>query len=109
MGERFPQKSAIPNTDHEAAIFSAELGDSVSVDLHGLDIESALRELDAFLHHEFMNETEVVKIIHGRGEQKLKNAVEKFLSTHGVVEYYRGSNSPSQAGAVTYAVLSRKN
>ncbi len=109
MGERLPIISVPPNADHEAAIFAAELGDAINVDLHGLSVEDATRELDSFLHHEFMNGTEVVKIIHGRGEQKLQKAVEKLLHNHPVVEYFRGSNSPTQMNAVTYAVLSRKN
>jgi dsDNA-specific endonuclease/ATPase MutS2 len=108
MGERHLERSALPSADHEAAIFAAELGDAEKIDLHGLSIENATRELDSFLHHEFMNGTEVVKIIHGRGEQKLQNAVMKMLRNHAVVEYFRGSNSPTQINAVTYAALSRK-
>ncbi len=109
MGERHLKESTAPNADHESAIFAAELGDAVKIDLHGLSVEDATRELDSFLHHEFMNGTEVVKIIHGRGEQKLQKAVMKSLHDNKIVEYFRGSNSPTQMNAVTYAVLSRKN
>lgn len=94
---------------HEATVFGAELGGPcVSVDLHGMTVEEAMNELDTVLDREFMAGTEVVKIIHGRGEQKLRRAVEGLLSKHQLVEFWRGSNAPTQAGAVTYAVLARK-
>ncbi|MBU1348441.1 Smr/MutS family protein [Patescibacteria group bacterium] len=96
-------------SEHEAAVFGAELGgECASVDLHGMTIREATDALDASLDTEFMAGTEVVKIIHGRGEQKLRKAVEALLSTHQLVEYWRGSNAPTQAGAVTYAALARK-
>ena len=95
-------------SDHEAAVFAAELGESVSLDLHGMPVDDAVRELDAFLNHEIMTGTDVVKIIHGRGEERLRRAVEKYLKANPLVEYSRGSQAPAQAGAVTYAVLIRK-
>lgn len=94
--------------EFESSIFAAELGSAKSVDLHGLNIPAAEKELDAFLDREFMAETEVVKIIHGRGEQKIKQFVEKFLAKHPLVEHWRGSQNPAEQNAVTYAVLGRK-
>ncbi|MBU0540297.1 Smr/MutS family protein [Patescibacteria group bacterium] len=94
--------------DHEAAIFAAELGEAPEIDLHGLTTEEAINRLETFLHHEFMHGTETVKIIHGRGEEILRKAVQKTLTGHPLVEYSRGSNNPKQAGAVTFAVLARK-
>lgn len=106
----YEKNAKLPDTraDHEAAVFAAELGDAPEVDLHGLTMEEALNRLETFLHHEFMHGTETVKIIHGRGEEILRKAVQKTLSSHPLVEYSRGSNNPKQAGAVTFAVLARK-
>jgi len=94
--------------DAEAAVFAAELGDAISLDLHGLDVESAKHELDSFLNREFMQGTRVVKIIHGRGAEKLRRMVEQRLTKTPFVDYSRGAQSPSQQGAITYAVLAKK-
>ncbi|MFH1077931.1 MAG: Smr/MutS family protein [Patescibacteria group bacterium] len=104
-----PTAQAESPSEHEAAVFGAELGgECASVDLHGIRVQEAVETLDALIDKEFMSGTEVVKIIHGRGEQKLRRAVEEHLSKHQLVEFWRGSNAPTQAGAVTYAVLARK-
>ena len=109
MKEREPKPKSEQISDHEASVFAAELGGEVAeLDLHGLDVEDTRRELDKFLNHEFMQGSDAVKIIHGRGEQKLQKTVENFLSGHDLVEYFRGSQDPKQAGAVTYAVLAQK-
>ncbi|MBI4138574.1 Smr/MutS family protein [Candidatus Uhrbacteria bacterium] len=96
------------NAEHETAIFAAEIGHAAPIDLHGLDTERARAETDAFLDRSFMNGEEVVKIIHGRGELKLKRVVEEILRNHPLVEYFRGSQSPSESNAVTYVRLARK-
>jgi dsDNA-specific endonuclease/ATPase MutS2 len=102
------QEPANARSPHEPAIFAAELGDAISIDLHGLDTNNAIHQLDEFMHKEFMRRTQVIKIIHGQGEQKLQFAVNKHLKNHKLIEYFRGSQSPSQQGAVTYAVLIRR-
>ena len=108
MGEHPEISGNTGPSEHESAVFAAELGECVSLDLHGMTVDDAVRGLDTFLNHEFMNQTDVVKIIHGRGEEKLRRAVEKHLAANPLVEYWRSSQSPAQAGAVTYAVLARK-
>jgi DNA mismatch repair protein MutS2 len=108
---RSKERPSEPRRDtsaHETTIFAAELGETVFVDLHGMSVDEARDELDKFLDTEFMNGTEVVKIVHGRGEQKLRKMVENHLAKHKLVEYHRGSQSPSQQGAVTFAVLAKK-
>ncbi|MFZ2803768.1 MAG: Smr/MutS family protein [Patescibacteria group bacterium] len=102
------QEPKAPNNPHESTIFAAELGTAVTIDLHGLDVNQATSDLDQFLNHEFMQGTEVVKIIHGRGEQKLKKMVEAHLKNNPLIDYSRGAQSPGQQGAVTYAVLVKK-
>ncbi|MBU2509118.1 MAG: Smr/MutS family protein [Patescibacteria group bacterium] len=84
-----------PISEYEAASFAAELGSAEEVDLHGMDTESAMHELDKALNHGFMTEVEVIKIIHGRGEQKLRNAVESYLKKCQFVELWRSSNNPA--------------
>lgn len=107
MPER-QSKRKEPTLEQESAIFAAELGEALTIDLHHLHQEDARRELEAFLDHAFMTNTTVVKIIHGRGEQKLRRMVEELLAKHPLVEYWRGSQNPAQMNGVTYVVLARK-
>ena len=91
---------------HEAAIFAAELGGAPEIDLHGLATDEAIRELDAFIHREIMRGTEVVKIIHGRGDGILRKTVQKWLASQKeTVLYFRDTDNHLQQGAVTFAVL----
>lgn len=94
----------------EAAMFAAELDPNYepALDLHGLSVDLAKHELEAFLNHAFMRRTLAVKIIHGRGQDKLKMLVEKTLKTHPIVDAWRGASDMRGAGAVTYAALSRR-
>ena len=96
------------NADHEALILFAELGDAPALDLHGLDAMSARHELETFLNHHFMQRSQVVKIVHGRGTLKLRDTIQKLLTNHPLVEYFRGSTNPHESDAVTYAVLAKK-
>lgn len=96
------------SNNFEATVFAAELGETVSIDLHGLHVDEAKAQLENFLHHEFMEGTEVVKIIHGRGTMKLKEAVQQLLEKESIVEYFRQSQNPSEMNAVAYAVLSKR-
>ncbi len=95
---------------HESAMFAAELGGAPEVDLHGLDVNLALNELDAFLHSELMRKTDAIRVIHGRGEQKLRAAIWKWLDEmkkKDLVAAYRDTRNPGQQGAVTLVALER--
>lgn len=95
----------------ETAIFAAELSpDTPNVDLHELDVHMALDVLGNFLHKQFgglpRKDTKVVKIIHGRGEGGLQQAVADYLTrSKKFVVRFRTSDDPTQANGVTYAVL----
>lgn len=104
-----PKLPARPTSDFETAVFAAELGTAESLDLHGMSREETKNELDKFLNHQFMLGTEVVKIIHGRGDQILRRAVEDYLKKCPFIEYFRGSNNPAEAGGATFAVMARKD
>lgn len=111
MSER--QKEAAPDSPRpsdqfESAIFAAELGEAPEIDLHGETVDVALSLLDAFINHEFVTGTEVVKIIHGRGSGKLRAAIHDYLKEQTeLVAYFRDAQSPAQQGGATYAALHR--
>lgn len=102
--------SPLPIDDAEAAMFAAELGDAPHIDLHGMPKHLALSELEAFFHSELMKNTEVIKIIHGRGDQILRSAIRAWLEKpeqKKLVKKFRDSANPAQNGAVTLVALER--
>lgn len=106
MNERTPKPL---DPDVERTIFAAELGETPSVDLHGMRVDEALQALDLFIDREFMRGSEAVKVIHGRGSEKLQRAVRGWLSTeHTRVAGFRDASSHGQQGGVTYVALHRK-
>jgi dsDNA-specific endonuclease/ATPase MutS2 len=105
-----PENAAIPEAPKpsdpwEIAIFAAEVGHAPEIDLHGKSRHEALGLLESFLNHEFVAGTEVVKIIHGRGNGILRNAIHKSLDGHELVARFRDADDPAQKGGVTYAAL----
>jgi DNA mismatch repair protein MutS2 len=98
----------VHNNPFESAMFAAELGDAPEIDLHGEDIDTAMVQLDQFINHEFIAGTEAIKIIHGRGEGRLREAIHKYLRKQTeLVAAFRDSQNPGQQGAVTLAALQR--
>ena len=92
----------------ETAVFAAELGVVPEIDLHGEPVHLAISHLEEFVHHEVINGTEVVKIIHGRGNGILQKAVRSWLTEQNkIVLYYRDASHQLQQGAVTFAALER--
>ncbi len=91
------------------AIFAAELGDAPEIDLHGMDVPLAVSQLDQYINHEFVAGSEAVKIIHGRGTGKLRDAIHAYLKKQTeLVAAFRDSRSPGQQGGVTIAALHRR-
>lgn len=99
--KRTPEQELI-----DAALFGAELGSGVpTVDLHGLSVHEALRELDTFIGQRHVAGA-AVRIIHGKGSQKLRDAVQDWLKKHPKdIAGYRDSGNPAETGGVTVAVL----
>ncbi len=94
----------------ESLILAAELGDSLSLDLHDADdVEEGMRMLDQFLNQGFLEGAEVVEIIHGRGTGAMRRAVHGFLKDHALVKFFRDAENPSSVLGATYAVLEKKD
>ena len=93
----------------ESKIFGAELsGNAPSIDLHGLDTEAGIHDLETFLHGAFMRGDDVIKVIHGRGTGKMREAVQAFLSTQEIVETFRDGRSTAEISGVTYVVIKKR-
>lgn len=99
-----------PSDQYESAIFAAELGVAPEIDLHGLNKDQALHELDRFMHHEMLAGSEVIRIIHGRGDQILRKEIHKWLEKQKslqLVAYFRNAENAGEQNAVSYAALHR--
>jgi DNA mismatch repair protein MutS2 len=106
--EKQPLSEPVQNNSFESALFAAELGVAPEIDLHGEDIDTAQVRLDQFINHEFVAGTEAVKIIHGRGEGRLRDAIHAYLRKQKeLVALFRDSAAPGQQGGVTIAALHR--
>jgi len=113
MRKNIPDKPKIEEdsgVEFESAIFAAELGEAPEIDLHGETVDAALHDLDRFLHQELMRGSEVIRIIHGRGNQILHKAIHVWLEKQkklDLVSYFRDAQNPREQNAVTYAALPR--
>jgi len=56
-----------------------------SIDLHGYSEANALITLDLFLHHEYARRTPRVRVIHGKGNGILRDAVRRELTRNTLV------------------------
>ncbi|MBU0646259.1 Smr/MutS family protein [Patescibacteria group bacterium] len=93
--------------NNESLIVGAEMGGEVTqIDLHGSGVDEAVRELDIFISQELARGERVVKIVHGRGTGKLREAIHAHLKTNNLVDFWRDSMELNEIGGVTYAVLS---
>ncbi len=96
------------SSDAELAMFAAELGEAPEIDLHGMSIDEAIRVADFFIDREFVAGSEAIKIIHGRGTEKLRNAIHQFLKKDKVrVASFRDAEGMGQQGGVTLVALYR--
>lgn len=75
------------------------------LDLHRLQVEEALQKLDKFLDSAIVHRLPSVKVIHGHGTGRLRDAVRRALADHPqVADFHFGG--PAQGGlAVTMVTL----
>lgn len=59
------------------------------LDLHGLTVEEALKQVDEFLDRAIIGGLGFVKIIHGHGSGKLQRQLHEFLRHHPQVQSFR--------------------
>lgn len=95
-------------TEYESLLFGAELGEPFETDLHAMDVLDAKHSVEQLLNEAFMAGERVVKIVHGRGTGKLREAVHAHLKGNPLVEYYRDAQALHSVGGVTYAVVIQK-
>ena len=84
----------------------ADLLGAPVLDIHGYDVPGALFEVEAFCERAWAKGASAVKIIHGRGQGRLRQAVLAWACRQ---PGYRSEDSvfPGETGAVVYVGLKR--
>jgi DNA mismatch repair protein MutS2 len=75
------------------------------INLVGLTVEEALPRVDKLLDDAFLAERESVRVIHGFGEGRLRQAVAGLLEGHPHVASFRVGRSGEGGGGVTVVEL----
>jgi DNA mismatch repair protein MutS2 len=97
-GERRAQKTAVTRSDDAVAI-SAELN------LIGQRVDDALDESDKFLDRALLEGKQAVRIIHGFGTGRLRQAIREHLRKHPAVKSWRPGEENEGGDGATIAML----
>ena len=77
----------------------------LEINVLGLTVEEALYEVDNFIDKAVTDNLEEIKVIHGVGTGKLKNAITQHLKKHRNVESFRLGNYGEGETGVTFIKL----
>jgi len=91
--------------EEDMLLWSAEAGEVPEVDLHGMRVVEARQALETFLHRAYFHKERAVRIIHGRGDGQLREAVHQVLATTDFIDHFQDATYPSLTGAVTVALF----
>lgn len=78
------------------------------IDLRGMDLESALQELDLYIDRVLLAGLGRIRIIHGKGTGVLRRGVHKFLKSHGKIDWFREGESGEGGWGVTIGFLNNE-
>jgi DNA mismatch repair protein MutS2 len=98
-----PQKAESPDTANRFTHTQIPDRKAVPQELNviGCTVDEAISQADKFLDDAFLAEHQTVRLIHGLGKRRLKNAIHDWLESH---PHVTGQQS-EQSGAVTVVEL----
>ncbi len=89
----------------EGVLFLAESGGGIpETDVHGLRADQALEDVERLLHGAFARGERAARVIHGKGEGRLRDMLHRAFATHSLVAGYRETSS---GGATVIALIER--
>lgn len=80
-------------------------GEERELKLIGLRVDDALDLLEPFLSHASLNGQREVRVIHGLGTGRLRDAVREFLARHPLVDSFRGGEPHEGRDGATVVTL----
>lgn len=72
-----------------------------TIDLHGIRVKEAIEIADKFIDDALVGNLSQVRIIHGHGAGKIRNALHRFLTQHNHVKHFRPALPHEGGSAVT--------
>lgn len=105
--EADPSARDAPDAPRPAGRTVVQMPASVPAELNlrGMRVDEALRALDTYLNEACLVGLETVRIIHGHGTGAVREAVQKELAKHPLVESYRYGQMGEGGRGVTLATL----
>jgi len=91
----------------ESRFFLKEAAEEPSSELNviGLTVEDALSKVDRFIDQALLHGLEKVRIIHGVGSGKLRNAIGQYLNGHGAVKSFSSGETLKGGRGITIVEL----
>lgn len=87
--ERAPERAIEVQTAHEVP--------PMEIDVRGWRADDAVREIDQYLHDNYMHGQGTIRIVHGKGTGALRRAIRDQLGGHPLVKGFE-SEKPQQGG-----------
>lgn len=87
-----------------SALFAAEHGDVPELDVHGALAREIPHLVDAFLQHGYFTGSESMRILHGKGEGALRDAVCETLRGHDFVRDFLVSPDGGKTALVLFRI-----
>lgn len=78
---------------------------TTSVDLRGMDLETALLEVDKYIDDSYLGNLDTITIIHGVGTLVLKKGIQEYLRKHKYIKKFRDGQYGEGGMGVTVATL----
>ena len=79
----------------------------VELPLRGLTVDEALERLDSYLDQAFMAGLPYVRIVHGKGTGKLRDAVRRELKGHSHIQRFEKGGIGEGGDGVTVAFMAK--
>jgi len=92
-------------SDVERSTLNVKPSPGMEVDLRGLMAEDALDKMEKYLEQAFLSGLPFVRIIHGKGTGRLRQAVREALRGHEYVNTFEEGGSTEGGEGVTVAKM----
>ena len=104
-GEAASKVESQKSSDLRPATLDSRKSPGMEVDLRGLMAEDALDKMERYLEQAFLSGLPFVRIIHGKGTGKLRQAVREALRGHEYVNSFEEGGSTEGGEGVTVAKM----